>query len=285
MSRGETRISQNEILRSPEEWSRLRLRLVWIQEKRFPGGETLKVRPKTPFRLWQILAGSAEVSSGEKVFRASAGEFFCLPPGLAENRLFKGARILSLAFDLSDPDLELRLGVPRKMRGPRPKLSAALAGLRRWATRYPDASETLSPSAFGEQQALLLQVVEEILRSQPSAGKSALAAPGVRLQRAFAVLRQHDETSFPPKEKIEIAAGVGGRRLEQLFRKHYNASPREVHTALRLQRAREKLLESDAGLAEIAQELGFSDASTFSQFFSREAKMSPSAFREKQKEY
>lgn len=284
MSRGEKRISQSEILKSPEEWSRLRLRLVWIKEKKFPAGYAAKVRPKTPFRVWKILSGSAEALSGEKTFRAKAGDFFCLPPGLAENRLSPGSHILSLAFDLGDADLELRLGIPRKIRGPREKLSKAMGALHRWSLLHPGVSEKIGPSAFGELQALLLCVVEEILRGQSPRWSAAVSVPSIRLQRAFAVLRLHDQAGFPSREKIEMAAGVGGRRLEQLFRKHYGASPREVHAALRLERAREKLLESGAGLAEIADDLGFSDASTFSQFFSREAKLSPSEFREKNRD-
>ncbi|MBL8991759.1 MAG: hypothetical protein JNM63_00365, partial [Spirochaetia bacterium] len=61
MARSENRISQNEMIRTVDDWSRLRLRLLWIRDKAFPRGYRVKVQPRIPFRVWQILSGSVEI--------------------------------------------------------------------------------------------------------------------------------------------------------------------------------------------------------------------------------
>ncbi len=280
MVRDEKKMSQNEIRRSLEDWFRLQLRLVWIREKKFPKGYRVKVQPRIPYRVWQILSGSAEIFLEDKTFRAGTGDFLSLPPGLTENRLTPGTRILSLAFDLHDPDMGLRLSSVRRIKGPKPALSKPLIALKRWSHRHSAAPDFTGPAAFGEQQSYLLQILEEILKEQPHPLAGPVAKPNARLQRVFHLLRQYDLQSFPPRQAIEVAAGVGGRRLEQLFREHYGATPREVHASLRLRRAKEKLLESDAGMAEIAENLGFADASTFSQFFKKQTGLSPGRFQQ-----
>jgi transcriptional regulator GlxA family with amidase domain len=50
---------------------------------------------------------------------------------------------------------------------------------------------------------------------------------------------------------------------------------------IRLQKARDMLLSSALGIAEIAYETGFNDPKFFSRVFSEEFGMPPSVFREK----
>lgn len=89
-------------------------------------------------------------------------------------------------------------------------------------------------------------------------------------------------TSYPQKIGLDEIAGeipTSRSRCTRLFRKYMDHTPAEFLNMYRLQTASEKLLETDAPIAEIAVSCGFSDQSYFGKAFQKAYRMSPGKYR------
>lgn len=65
------------------------------------------------------------------------------------------------------------------------------------------------------------------------------------------------------------------------FKKNLNLSPQAFLTQLRMEKAKEKLLNSNYAIQQIANITGYTDAFTFSKAFKRYTGLSPKYYREK----
>ena len=72
-----------------------------------------------------------------------------------------------------------------------------------------------------------------------------------------------------PLSQLELASSVNlsRRQLQRLFQKYLACAPSRYYLQLRLQRARELLLQTDLGLVEIAAQTGFVSSSHFSKSY------------------
>jgi transcriptional regulator GlxA family with amidase domain len=70
--------------------------------------------------------------------------------------------------------------------------------------------------------------------------------------------------------------GLSGRKLERLFKKHLNTTPKTYYTGLRLQKARELLFHTNMSLAEICFACGFNSQTHFSKSYRAKFGVSPS---------
>lgn len=98
---------------------------------------------------------------------------------------------------------------------------------------------------------------------------SAQLRHGVRnklLGKAIALMNEYIETPITSHEIAE-ELGISCRQLERIFAKHLNTAPMRYWLALRLNRARNLLLQSEASISEIAVACGFNSASHFSKVF------------------
>ena len=71
--------------------------------------------------------------------------------------------------------------------------------------------------------------------------------------------------------------------LSHAFRKEFNTSPISYLISRRIQESRFLLAETDHSLSQIAQILGFSSLSYFSQCFRRQEGMSPMEYRRRRR--
>lgn len=69
--------------------------------------------------------------------------------------------------------------------------------------------------------------------------------------------------------------------LYSIFKKNLNLSPQAFLTQLRMEKAKEKLLNSNYAIQQIANITGYTDAFTFSKAFKRYTGLSPKYYREK----
>ncbi|MFD0766839.1 helix-turn-helix domain-containing protein [Mucilaginibacter lutimaris] len=140
-----------------------------------------------------------------------------------------------------------------------------------------------------KKQAILLQLQLLLLESQ-RAGKNRVTTPvseGYRYIYRFLSLL---ETSFQVKErdslvKLKTAAEFADQLyihpnyLNSLVRNHTGKTLREHIQDRLLHEAKSLLVQTDWGINEISDGLGFSGQAAFTSFFKKKAAISPSAFR------
>lgn len=84
-------------------------------------------------------------------------------------------------------------------------------------------------------------------------------------------------------ENLAERLGIGARQLSRLFQQHIGASPTQVASTFRLQRAKRLLDETDLTITEIAERAGFGSVRRFNSAFSDLYKRPPSKLRRPQK--
>ncbi|MDO8539104.1 MAG: Ada metal-binding domain-containing protein [Opitutaceae bacterium] len=86
--------------------------------------------------------------------------------------------------------------------------------------------------------------------------------------------------AFPDTRAIVRRSGFGPTRLFELVRQHFHTTPADVLVRARIASAKRRLLETGAGLLEIAEAAGFESPSVFHEHFRRLNGLTPSAYRE-----
>ena len=109
----------------------------------------------------------------------------------------------------------------------------------------------------------------------------AAPAPGPT-HEAYTWFRDHIEEQFRSWHKVSQYAdrlGYSTRTLNRLARQHTGLSAKELIDERVVLEAKRQLSHADASVSEIAQQLGFDDASNFSSYFRRQTQLTPGTFR------
>lgn len=106
---------------------------------------------------------------------------------------------------------------------------------------------------------------------------SIQARHGTRNASLMRAIRMFEESIELPLRPREVAStlGISARQLERLFDRHLGTSPKRYATELRLNRARNLIVQTDASVAEIAMACGFTSTSHFSRAFRARYGISP----------
>lgn len=97
--------------------------------------------------------------------------------------------------------------------------------------------------------------------------------------RAVLIMMENHIDSMIPLDDLAASVGLSRRQLERLFAKNAMSSPGHVYTRLRLERARQLLIQTKAPLIEIAMEIGFENASHFGKLFRKTYGQTPAQLR------
>ena len=124
-------------------------------------------------------------------------------------------------------------------------------------------------------EGLMLEIVGETAR-QLSACKRSTAP--LWIKKAENYLRERSSEPFSLQEVAEHC-GVHSVHLAKTFRKFHRTTVGSYLRRIRLEKARQQLITSDATLAEISNCSGFSDQSHFTRLFKLEFGMTPRQFR------
>ena len=133
-------------------------------------------------------------------------------------------------------------------------------------------------------QKLLEIILLRLLRREDFALSSSPA--GRRTSQNCDLARRYIDNHF--KENLSLdqlaeLAHVNKYYLAHSFRREYNTSPISYLISRRIQESRFLLAETDHSLSQIAQILGFSSLSYFSQCFRRQEGMSPMEYRRRRR--
>ena len=113
-------------------------------------------------------------------------------------------------------------------------------------------------------------LVHAPVRSQ--ADEQRLSVPariGVRHPKLIQVIQTMEQRTEEPVSPAELAKSVGmsTRQLERLFRRYLNRSPKRYYMELRLEKARNLLLQTDMSVINVALACGFTSPSHFSKCY------------------
>ena len=114
------------------------------------------------------------------------------------------------------------------------------------------------------------QLVLTPIRSEDDEQRlSVPARVGVRHPKLTTVIQTMEQNIEEPISPSELARQVGmsTRQLERLFRRYLNKSPKRYYMGLRLQRARNLLLQTDMTVINVALACGFTSPSHFSKCY------------------
>jgi transcriptional regulator GlxA family with amidase domain len=104
-----------------------------------------------------------------------------------------------------------------------------------------------------------------------------------RLQMLFEEIQAHPEVAVTVA-LLSRKAGMSKKKLETLFKFHYQKTIREVINDERIARAKQLLKDTDLSVAEIAEQTGYNNAAAFIKFFKNKCIITPLQYRHREKE-
>jgi len=135
-----------------------------------------------------------------------------------------------------------------------------------------DLTLALIASAHGSDLASAVadQLVYSSIRTNRDTQRLSIPARiGVRhpkLARVIEIMESHIEDPISPTDLAE-AVDMSTRQLERLFRRYLNRSPKRYYMELRLERARNLLMQTDMSVINVALAAGFTSPSHFSKCY------------------
>ncbi|TVQ58371.1 MAG: GlxA family transcriptional regulator [Rhodobacteraceae bacterium] len=105
-----------------------------------------------------------------------------------------------------------------------------------------------------------------------AADEQRLSVPariGVRHPKLISIIQRMEDNIEEPVSPSDLARDVGmsTRQLERLFRRYLSRSPKRYYMELRLQKARNLLLQTDMSVINVALACGFTSPSHFSKCY------------------
>lgn len=240
-----------------------------------------------------IVSGAAiiEERSGNGEWTATpvaAGDFFLttspLPyemrwqaesdEGFEVMHVYLSQHLLDLAARdiVSGPDSVQQL---REVSGERdPEVTRLMSALYHEVTSSPQAS---SLYLQGVGQALAVHLARRYGDGgEPSRHVNAL--PAYKLHKAISTLQTEMGSAFS-LDRLASEAGMSVSHFSRLFKKATGQSPSQYFIHLRMEAARELLLESDLSILNIALEVGYGSPSYFAHLFRRHTGITPREYR------
>lgn len=158
---------------------------------------------------------------------------------------------------------------------PLPSLTSIDTGFSRVGYRAAGLLHELMDGGEPPEQPILISPAELI----PRQSTDVFATSDPMVSRALRFISENSHERIEVKEVV-AAVATNRRSLERRFRQSIGKSIAEEITRLRLERAKRRIVETDAPMKDIAIEAGFRNADHLYKVFSRVEGMTPSQFRE-----
>ena len=146
----------------------------------------------------------------------------------------------------------------------------------RWSTAGGTSSLDLMLKVIAADQGedIANTVADQLIYSTPRTDQDTqrLSIPtriGVRHPKLSQVIQMMESNIEDPMSPADLAEEVGmsTRQLERLFRRYLNRSPKRYYMELRLQKARNLLMQTDMSVINVALACGFASPSHFSKCY------------------
>lgn len=100
--------------------------------------------------------------------------------------------------------------------------------------------------------------------------------------RAGRIRKYIDEHYYESLNASDLAArlGISTRHLNNIFKEHFQTTPVQYLTEVRINRAKKMLAETDKDIVSICFEIGYETVPTFYRAFKKVAEVSPRKYRE-----
>lgn len=241
----------------------------------------------TEFGLLFPLRAELELNLGVESFRlAPTGDALLVNPGPDELSV-SGDGYLSLAVaPIFLLDAAVRAGITRG--GALVAFRARVVrGDRRLRRASADLADELRQEEVG-QGAIVGAIVEHILVHSLRRHSDARRADQIEVSRAGLVdrrIRRAVELMHVrldeelPLDELAAAAYLSPFHFARLFKKLVGVTPHAYLAALRAERARQLLAETDLSVTEVGARVGYASASHFSKAFRRATGLTPRDFR------
>ena len=133
---------------------------------------------------------------------------------------------------------------------------------------------------FGEELANIVadQLIYTTIRTDQDTQRLSIPTRiGVRHPRLSQVIQMMEANIEEPISPSVLASDVGmsTRQLERLFRRYLNRSPKRYYMELRLQKARNLLMQTDMSVINVALACGFASPSHFSKCYRAQYNTTP----------
>jgi transcriptional regulator GlxA family with amidase domain len=212
---------------------------------------------------------------GTTIGALCSGAYVLAKAGLLENRR------ATIHWQFHDGFEELFPGVRlvRSVYVPDAKYPTASGG-----TATADLMLHFIGEAHGPDLALAVadQMLHTAVRSAGAAQRYSLQSRyGLRNAHIVGAVRLMTDHMEEPLSPSEIAAelGISTRQLERLFERYMKCSPKKFATDLRLERARNLLLQTEMSVTQIAHACGFTSTGHFSRVYKSRFGVTPTRQR------
>lgn len=240
-----------------------------VRRATFCGWEILP-RCISNYEVVYVLKGQGKVMIEEKQFMIHAGDLVCFRPGVRHS--------LSVTQEPCMEFYGVHFTLPDGMEQlPLPDLAQIESGIQLEAL-FKNLLDVYQKKAYlyqWKQNLLLQQILCEIF--------SILHQENMPVEHARIkkVLEYIHEDPFRPIVLADLTACAGVKKtlFLQSFRKVTGTSPKQYIIELRLEYARELLLETQLPVSRIAEQCGFPDAFYFSRRFKARFSLSPQQYR------
>ncbi len=250
------------------------------------------------FELFIFTGGEARMTAGKEEIPCPDGSFLIMLPGLLHLSVCLSPSVLVrwLHFDWTPgrPEASRTLHVDgplaklpcMNVEEPPFQLGGVVSGRLQGDAALELHDRVCAKLSSGGPQALRLAralFLEELLALFDAPGPGFGAKPDERL--AFEAMKLLREIACRPHREdksLQAAFASLGRsyaHCERCFKRRFGMSPESCLAGLRMERAKEMLLETSMNIAEVADALGYDDPGYFSRQFSKRAGLSPSLFR------
>ncbi len=273
-------------------WSSLQNELLWTYDGPV-APESLHTTSdhRKGYWAWLLRKGSVEVCSGNKTWKAKAGQWIISPQSTSTQTFSADAHILSIHFESHWPtgqNLFLNPDACVFADADHPRLVKAGTQLCRLVNRhFPDVRRQLSLAlsdydVFMGFQKHFNQWLMDFKSVWVDLGRGLSEAVECddRLLRTVQCICESPMQDGFPADKLQRESSLGRAHLDRLFYREFSMTTREYWEKLREESALRSLETVTISIKEIGYNLGFKQASHFTKWFYRRTGKTPRDYRE-----